>query len=172
MARQIINTLILFIILVLAQVLIFNHIMLFGVAAPIVFIYFIIRLNMSVSFNALITLGFLIGLFVDICADTLGINALACTLLSAVKKPVLLAYTQHDEALNEITPSAASLGIWIYSKYMITMVVIYCLLYFSIEFFSAANLWDILLMTMSSTLLSFLLLLGIDSLMMKQRERL
>lgn len=91
MARQIINTLILFIILVLAQVLIFNHIMLFGVAAPIVFIYFIIRLNMSVSFNALITLGFLIGLFVDICADTLGINALACTLLGAVKKPVLLA---------------------------------------------------------------------------------
>lgn len=172
MARQITSATILFIVLVLVQVVIFNHIMLFGVAAPLIFIYFIIRLNMSVSFNALISLGFLIGLLVDICSDTPGMNALACTLLAAVKKPVLLAYTQHDETINEITPCISTLGIMTYSKYMITMVLIYCLLYFAVEFFSVVNIWDILLMAVSSTLLTYLLLLGIDSLMTDRRERL
>lgn len=171
MARTIADYLILFVALVLVQVLIFNHIMLFGVAAPIVFIYFIIRLGMGVSFNALITLGFLIGLTIDICSDTLGMNALACTLLAAVKKPVFSLYTQRDESIAEITPSISTLGIWIYSKYLITMVLIYCLLYFIIEYFTAASFGEMVLMICSSTLLSFLLMLGIDGLMLKKREQ-
>lgn len=171
MARRITDTMLLLIVLILAQTLIFNHIILFGAAAPVIFIYFIIRISMTTGFNVLITLGFLSGLAVDICADTPGMNALACTLLAAVKRPVLMAYVQRDESINEITPTISTLGIWIYSKYMITMVLIYCLIYFSIEFFSVANILDILLMAFSSTLLTFLLLLGIDSLMMKKREQ-
>jgi len=141
MARAIANYIILFLLLVLAQVLIFNHILLFGVAAPVVFIYFVIRLGMSVRFNTLITIAFLMGLCVDICSDTPGMNTLACTVMAAVKKPVLLAYTQRDEGFEEITPCISSLGIWIYSKYMITMTLIYCLLYFCIEFFAVAAFW-------------------------------
>lgn len=170
MARRIAHIAILFLILVLAQVLIFNHILLFGVAAPIVFIYVITRMPTDCGFNTIITIGFLMGLLVDICADTLGMNTLACTILAAVRKPVLLSYVQHDDNLSEIIPSTFTLGIWNYSKYMLTMVLIYCLIYFSIEFFSLANIGDILLMATASTLLSFPLLLGIDSLMKKNRE--
>ncbi|MGM9863934.1 MAG: rod shape-determining protein MreD [Lepagella sp.] len=170
MARAIANYIILFLLLVLAQVLIFNHILLFGVAAPVVFIYFVIRLGMSVRFNTLITIAFLMGLCVDICSDTPGMNTLACTVMAAVKKPVLLAYTQRDEGFEEITPCISSLGIWIYSKYMITMTLIYCLLYFCIEFFAVAAFWQVMLMTMASTLLSYVLLLGIDGLIMRKRS--
>lgn len=171
MAREFTRATVLFLVLILLQVLIFNHILLFGVAAPIVFIYFLIHLKLSVGFNWLITLGFLLGLIVDICSDTLGMNALACTLLAALKKPVLMAYVQRDEAVIEISPSTSTLGIWNYSKYLITMVLIYCLLYFSIEYFSVVNIGEILLMAASSTLLSFLLMLGMDSIMIRTREQ-
>lgn len=171
MAKQIVDYLILFIILVLAQVLIFNHILLFGVASPIIFIYFIIRLPMSVKFNALITLAFFLGLLVDICSNTIGMNALACVIFAALKKPLLLLYVQHDDYVTEIKPTISTLGLWIYSKFLITTVLVYCLLYFSIEFFSIINIGEILLMSISSALLSFLLLLGIDSLMMNKREQ-
>lgn len=171
MIRTLTNYITLFLVLVLTQVLIFNHILLFGIAAPIVFIYFIIRMGMSVKFNALITIAFLMGLCMDVCADTLGMNTLAYTILAAVKRPVLAAYTQRDEGFEEITPCISSLGIWIYSKYMITMVLIYCLLYFCIEFFAVASFGQIILLTLASTLLSYLLLLGIDGLIMRKREQ-
>ena len=47
MSREIIHFSILFISLLLIQVLICNHIVLFNVATPIIFIYFFVRLPMT-----------------------------------------------------------------------------------------------------------------------------
>ena len=46
-AKDVIQYSVLFFVLVLAQVLICNHLALFNVAIPIVFIYFIIRLQVE-----------------------------------------------------------------------------------------------------------------------------
>lgn len=160
---SLVNTL-LFFALILAQVLIFNHIMLFNVAVPFVFIYFIIRLPMSLNTNWLLTLSFLAGTAVDIFSDTLGLNALACTILAMVKRPVFYAYIPRDDRTKVVNPAVYTLGLTVYSKYLLSMVAIYCLLIFTIEYFSFASLEDVLIMASSSSLLTFLLILGIDSL--------
>lgn len=164
MYRQIITYVILFIVLVLVQVTIFDRVILFSVASPVVYIYFLIRLRMNIGINSLMLLGFLMGLLVDIFADTPGMNALACTILAVSKRPILMAYCPHDDQFNEIIPTLSSLGIWTYTKYLLSMVAVFCLVYFSTEFFSAARLGDILLRTAASTPLSFILILGLDSL--------
>ena len=47
MTKEIIRFFILFVILVLSQVVVFNHFCLFGVAIPLVFVYFIIKLPIT-----------------------------------------------------------------------------------------------------------------------------
>ncbi|MBD5200725.1 MAG: rod shape-determining protein MreD [Bacteroidales bacterium] len=171
MNRRALEIAALFIVLVLLQVLIFNHVVLFHVAVPIIFIYFIIRVPTGLSANLLVSLSFLLGLVIDIFSDTLGVNALSCTLLAALKKPVFYAYVQRDDLVKDITPSISRLGVFTYSKYLLTMTAIYCALTFTIEYFSVASVKEIAIAAASSTLLSFLLMLGMDSLMISQREK-
>lgn len=172
MHKEILTYSVLFIVMLLAQVLICNHIALFNVAIPFIFIFFIIRLPINLSLNWLYTLSFLLGFGIDLFSDTLGINALACVLLAAVKRPVFYAYVPKDDRTAAITPSMATLGWATYTKYLLSMTAIFCLMVFSIEYFSFASVKDILIMTAASTLLSFLLLVGLDSLIFNRRERL
>lgn len=155
---------ILFVALLLLQVLICNHIALFNVAVPVIFIYLIVCLPLNVSMGWMFTIAFFMGLCVDICADTPGVNALACTLLASVRRPVYFAYVPRDDKTKVSVPSSASLGLGTYSKYLLTMVSIYCFLAFSIEYFNFANVKDIVILAASSSLLTFIILLSIDCL--------
>lgn len=154
----------LLIVLLLFQVLICNHIALFNVAVPIIFIYFIIRLPINLSKGWLFTLAFFTGLVVDICADTAGVNALAATLLAGVKRPVYFAYVTNDDRTKDLIPSISTLGVATFCKYLVTMVGIYCLLVFSIEYFNFADVKDIVILSAASCALTFILLLAIDCL--------
>ena len=164
MNKEIISFTILFILLILFQVLLFNHIALFNIAFPIIFIYFIIRLPISLNLSFLFTLSFLTGFIIDVFSDTLGVNCLACTLLAALKRPAFYAYMDKDDKTKTLTPTIKTLGIVSYAKYLITMVALYCLIAFTIEYFSFADVKELVILVASSCLLSFLLLLGLDCL--------
>lgn len=154
----------LFLVCVLTQALIFNRIVLFHVAIPVIFIYFIIRLPINLKLPYLFTFSFLLGLIVDIFSDTPGVNALACTLIAALKSPVYYAYIPKDDTTSRLTPTVAALGIWEYCKYLVTFVVIYCFFAFTIEYFSFADVKTIVVLTAASSLFTFIVLLAIDCL--------
>lgn len=164
MANTVLRYTLLFILCVLLQVLIFNRIVLFNVAVPVIFIYFIIRLPISIKLPYLFTFAFLLGLFVDIFSDTPGVNALACTLIAALRKPIFFAYMAKDDNTVLMTPSVGSMGFIEYSKYLISFILIYCLLAFSIEYFSFADVKDIAILVGSSSLFTFIILIAIDCL--------
>lgn len=163
---------ILFVVLVLVQVLICSHIALFNVAVPFLFIFFIIRLPLNLNLNILFSLSFLLGFLVDIFTDTPGLNSLCCVLLAAVKRPMFYAYVQRDDKTLSVMPSLTTMGWAAYSKYLLTMTGIFSFLVFATEYFSFASVKDIILMTIASTLLSFLLIIALDSLILTKRERL
>lgn len=154
----------LFIILILLQVLICNQIAIFNVAVPIIFIYFIIRLPISLNKGWLFTLSFLMGLCVDIFSDTPGVNALASTLLAGLKQPVYYAYVPKDDKTTLLVPSISSLGMSVYCKFLVSMIGIYCFLVFSIEYFNFADVKEIVIISGSSCLLTFITLLAVDCL--------
>ncbi|MCH5230929.1 MAG: rod shape-determining protein MreD [Muribaculaceae bacterium] len=164
MTKTIIKYFIIFWICVLLQVLIFNHIVLFHVAVPLIFIYFIIRLPINLKLPYLFTLAFLLGLIVDILSDTPGVNALACILIAALRTPIYYAYMAKDDNTARLTPSISGMGLLEYSKYLLTFVVIYCLLAFSIEYFSFADVKDITILVGASSLFTFIVLLAFDCL--------
>ena len=66
-----------FIVLVLTQVLILNHINLFGYVNPYLYILFIILYPLTGNKSLLIALGFILGLTMDMFGDSGGIHAAA-----------------------------------------------------------------------------------------------
>lgn len=158
-------------ILVLAQVIVFNHICLFNVAVPLVFIYLLVRLPITLSVNWMLTIGFFLGLIVDIFSDTYGMNTLACTIEAMMRKPILRLYVPREEDLTRPEPSMYSLGTATYLKYLLTLTLLYCGLIFLIEAFTFFNPVRLLLRIVFSTILSMALMIGIDSFMTPQSEK-
>ena len=68
-----------------------------------------------------------------------------------------------EDELTMPEPSIRSLGPEIYGRYLFTMVLFYCTAIFLIEAFSLFDPLRIMLRVICSTFLTFLLLLGLDS---------
>ena len=171
MSKNTIHFIVLAVVLLLAQVVVFNHICLFGVAVPMVFIYLIIHMPLTTPVYRLLTVGFLLGLIVDVFSDTPGMNALACTVLAMSRRYVLRLYFNREDDMTDPVPSMRSLGAAVYVKYMVTMVFVYCSVIFLIEALTFFYPQTLLLRILSSTVFTSLLLLGIDSITLKRREK-
>ncbi len=151
-----------FLLLVPAQGVIFNHMTLASVAVPLMFIWLIISLPVTLGTNKSVLLGFLAGLGVDVFCDTAGVNALCCTLLAFFRKPLFHLYASYDDDLGGRSPSLASMGAAAYVKYILTATAVYCTMVFTVEacqFFSF-RLW--LLRVTTSTLYTFIMLYALD----------
>lgn len=159
------------VILLLAQVIVFNHLSLFGVAVPFAFVYIILRLPITMSVNWVMTIAFFIGLLDDVFSDTQGMNALACTILAVSRKPVCRLYIPREEDLPDPQLTIHTLGLPVYIKYILTMALIYCTLVFFIEAFGFFDPLRLTLRIVSSTLLTTIVLLAIDSLTLQKREK-
>ena len=168
MIRTFVKFLIFSIALVLLQATVFNHICLFHVAVPMAFIYVILRLPITMNVGWVLTVGFLLGLSVDIFSDTQGMNALACTLLAMLRKPVFTLYFPREDEIGNPEPTISSLGAVVFIKYDLTMSLLYCFMIFLIEAFTFLNPLLLVLRILCSTVLTTLLILAIDSLTVKR----
>lgn len=171
MSHFAIRYLIAFILLVPLQALVFDHMVLFNVAVPFVFIYLIVMLPVTMSTNLSVLLGFLAGFAMDLFADTPGLNALSCTILSFVRKPVFHLYMTMDDDLAGRTPSSQTMGSGSFLKYLLTLTVVFCSLIFIIEAFQLFIPGLMLTRIVASTTYTFLLLYTLDSLLIRRREK-
>lgn len=171
MTKATIHLILLFVVLTIAQAVIFNNICLFGVAVPLVFIYMIIKLPVSLNPSWNVTVAFLLGLIIDIFSNTQGLNALACTIIAPLRLPVLHLYFSRDEEITGGEPSARSMGFLPFFKYALTLTLIYCTLYFLIEAFTFHNVGRLFLKIIGSTILTFIIIIAIDTLTVRSREK-
>lgn len=171
MNKSILNILLAAVLLVPAQGIIFNHLILFHVAIPLVFIYVIVNMPVTLGTCWAMTIAFLTGLGVDIFSDTLGLNALACTVLAFVRKPVYHLYMPIDDDLAGQCPGLRTMGAPAYLKYLITMTVIYCTLVFVIEAFQFVNIGLMLQRICFSSALTFVIVYALNTLSFRTHRR-
>lgn len=161
----------LFIVIMLAQGIVFNNLVLFNCAMPFVFVYLILSMPITWSTNICLLAGFLTGLCADALADTYGMNTLCCTLVTFMRKPLIHLYIQRDDDLAGQCPGMRSMGTEAYLKYAATVVPIYCILVFLIEAFSFFNFWRLLTRILASSAYTLLVIYAIDSLYLNRREK-
>lgn len=151
-----------FVLLVIVQSVVFNRLVLFSAALAFVFIYFIIKLPVTIGASRVIFLSFLLGLCVDIFSDTPGLNALSCTISGGCRHTILRLYVAREDDMIHKIPSIRSLGAAIFSKYAFTMSLLYCLTVTLVEAFSFFQPLVLVERIAASTLLTSVLIIGID----------
>ena len=161
---------IMFVVLVLVQALLLNHIVLFNCSICFIFIYFLIKLPLGISNNALLSLAFCLGLSVDILSDTAGLNALCCTILAILKNPIFYAYEQHDDHNRNIIPGLNPMGWLNFCKFLISMSAIYSFMAVTVEYAAFVDFLTILIKTGASTAFTFALILATDTIFDKKQQ--
>ena len=74
-----------FLVFVLAQAMVLSRIHLFGVATPLLYVYFVTQLPRSYPKWAGLLWGFLMGLLIDIFSNTPGMASASLTLIAAIQ---------------------------------------------------------------------------------------
>lgn len=170
MTKTVIQFIALLLVLVVVQ-LVCNKIVLFNVAMPVVFIYLILRLPVNLHSGWVLTVAFFTGLIIDIFNNTPGMNALACTIMGAARRPVFNAFVSRENDMNIPIPSVDSMGVSDYFRYMATLVTLYCTLIFTIQAFTLHDALLTLARIAASSVLSVVIIFGLDSLVSTRREK-
>jgi hypothetical protein len=84
-----INSIIRFVILILAQVLVFSNVNFMGSINPYPYILFILLFPANNNRTLFIFLSFMLGLFVDLFSNSGGVHAAACVTIAFIRPPVL-----------------------------------------------------------------------------------
>lgn len=149
--------------LLVAQVLIFNNILLLGYATPFIYVYLLFFMDSSlVSKNQLMIWAFFLGLGVDIGADTLGMNTAASVLLAFARPTLISMFCQVNDDINNFSPSIRTMGTIGYLKYISVGVLLQHSLLIALEYFKFTSLTDISLRIISSTILTTICIFAID----------
>ncbi len=159
MIKIILKYFVLFIFLMLMQTLVLNKMQISGYINPYAYIFFILMLPMEIPGWALLSLGVLSGLSIDLFANTLGIHASA-TLFLAFVRPYLLAAISPREGFDSNTlPSAAQYGwIW-FVRYATLATLMHHFALFIIEVWSFSHFMDTVLKWMLSSFFTIVCLL-------------
>lgn len=156
-----------FMLLIILQVMLLNRIDLFGVATPVLYIYFLLKLPVGRNQFYVIISGFLMGLIIDVFLNTPGMNAAATTIVAAFRRPIINLFFSRVEYDEFVLGMYTAAGAFI--RFTILTVLLHLTLLFFIESFTLFNLVNTLLRIVTSSLVSVVLILALDSLMYKKK---
>ena len=131
-----------FILLLMAQVLIFNRINLFGYINPFPYILFIILYPVNGNRYGLLLSSFFLGLIMDMFCNSGGVHAASCLILANYRPYIFkfsfgLSYEYQTVKLNDVlTPERFS--------FILIAVVLHHFTLFILEIFSFYFIWDII----------------------------
>ena len=145
----------------LAQVIVLGRIHLFHYATPLFYVYFVTMFPRNYEKWAILLWSFLLGLCIDIFSNTPGLAAASLTVIAAIQPYYLELYVPRDSADN-LQPSLRALGPLKYTYYVLPLVLVYCLLFFTLETLSFSNVLYWLLCVVSSTALTLLLIFTVE----------
>lgn len=156
-----------FFLLIAVQILVLNNIQLFGLINPYLYILFIITLPMFVSPGFMLLIAFVLGGIIDVFSHSYGIH-MAATVLVAFARPYVMGLFASREDMEKAAPTYRNFGVS-FLKYASLIVVIHHFVLFSLEAFSFSHFGMVLLKTLCSSLVTMLLIFGIQSINFKRR---
>ena len=146
-----------FILLVIIQVLVLNNIQFIGFSNPYLYILFILLLPFETPGWLLLLVSFFLGLSVDMFSNTFGLHASASVFLAFLRPYVLVLFSPREGYDPGASPKAFSMGFVWFAKYSVILIFSHHIFLFFIEAFNYSDIRTILLRTIASTVLTFVL---------------
>lgn len=145
----------------LVQVLVLGRIHLFHYATPFLYVYFVAMFPRNHEKWAVLVWSFLLGLLIDIFSNTPGLAAASLTVIAAIQPYYMELYVPRDSADN-LLPSIKTFGPLKYAYYIVPMVLLFCILFYSLEMFTFFNLMYWLLCVTGSSFITLVLIFTIE----------
>ena len=155
MNNALLNNIARFILLLAAQIVIFNNFNLFGFINPYPYVLFIILYPVNSNRNGLLLAGFLLGITMDLFCNSGGVHAAACVVLAYLRPQIFkfafgLSYEYQTVKLNEVlTPERFS--------FIISAIIIHHVVLFFLEIFSFILIFEMLFRTLLSTIFTIII---------------
>ncbi|WP_299395998.1 rod shape-determining protein MreD [uncultured Gelidibacter sp.] len=168
MTKVVLNLAVRFVILVLVQVLIFNHINFMGYINPYIYILFIILFPANNNRTLFVFLAFLLGFFVDVFSDSGGVHAAACVTIAYIR-PIFLKFsfgTVYD--YQSIKFNQIDFGNKL--TYFSALIIIHHFIMYALEIFNISKILLILQKTLFSGIFTIILCLIISTLFSQKRK--
>lgn len=145
-----------FVIVVLVQVLICNHINFLGYIDPLVYIYFILLFPFNANRSFFLVVAFILGLTIDMFSDTGGANAAACLIIAYIR-PFILRFAfgisyEHQSIKLENTAFGQRM------VYIVILTFIHHFFFFLLEIFNISNILIILRNTLFFSIFTILII--------------
>ncbi|MDR3268447.1 MAG: rod shape-determining protein MreD [Tannerella sp.] len=162
MIKNAIKIIISFTVFVLLQVWVLNHIHLFKVVVPMLYIYVIVKFPIQMSRSQNIRIAFLLGLTIDMFSNTLGMHAAACSLIGFMRPPVMKLFVE-KERLEEATPSYYTFGTGAFMRYVTALVILHHLVLYLVESVSLFDPVFLLIRIFASVILTTLCIFALEA---------
>ena len=150
-----------FVLYLLVQVLILNNVLFFKFVNPYLYILFIITLPSTVTREATLLTGFLMGLIIDMFSGTPGFNAFTTVLIAYIKPFFQKTFGPREEH-ELLIPSFKTYGVGMFLQYAGYLVLIHHFMFFLIEAGSISNFGSILIKTICSSIFTMSLIFSIE----------
>jgi rod shape-determining protein MreD len=159
MINSVIRFGLIFILLMLLQVLLFNNIQFSGYVNPYVYIMFILLLPFEIPSWLLLLLSFSIGLIMDFFSGTPGMHTSATVLSGFVRPFILRLISPRDGYEAGSSPSLVTYGFTWFMSYTLLIVLVHHTALFYIEVFRFADFFRTMLRVLLSSLFSITFIL-------------
>jgi len=151
-----------FIILVLLQVLLFNNIQFSGYVNPYIYILFILLLPVEIPAWLLLILSFGLGMIMDFYSGTPGMHSFSSVLAGFVRPFILRLISPRDGYEPGAQPSMLIYGFRWFMLYTIIMVLIHHTALFYMEVFRFDDFFRTFLRVLLSSLFTVVFILIIE----------
>jgi rod shape-determining protein MreD len=154
MINSIIRFTVIFIVLVLLQVLLFNNIQFSGYVNPYVYLLFILLLPVEIPSWLLLLLSFFLGMIIDFFSGSPGMHSAATVLAAFVRPSLLRSNSPRDGYEPGAQPSMLTYGFRWFLIYASLIVLVHHTALFYLEVFRLADFFRTLLRVLLSSVFS------------------
>ena len=151
-----------FVVFVLAQAMVLGHIHLFDYATPLLYVYFVLSFPRNYPKWAILLWSFALGLVIDIFSNTPGVAAASMTLIGILQPYIFELFISRDAAEN-LQPSLRSIGLAKFFYYSVFLVVLYCVVFYTLEFFNLHDIMEWVKCVCGSAAITLVLILTFES---------
>lgn len=146
-----------FALLMLLQLLVLNHVYLGGYVMPMLYVLFILMLPTDTRRIPMLLIAFGTGLLMDVMNNMLGFHALACTVVAMLRILFVDRILTRNEPVVIATPSIYSVTPQYYISYLMLLLAVFYLVFYTAELFGFRSFGGVLLASVCSTLATTLL---------------
>ncbi|MBQ4818784.1 rod shape-determining protein MreD [Aquimarina sp. MMG016] len=144
-----------FMILVLVQVLVLNHINFLGYLNPYIYIIFILLAPITINRSLFLVLSFVLGLAIDMFGDSGGVHAAASVTIAYIRPIILRSAFGLSYEFQTVKLSNVSFGERLI--YVTLMIFIHHIILFSLEVFNFSHILLIAKKTLFSSLFTIVI---------------